>query len=741
MGTEMDLEQLYGVVTAVLFSNEENGYSVIRVRDENDEEQTCVGCFPGIAPGEEISAYGEWTEHRSYGRQFKAENAERMLPAGAQGIFSFLSGGAVKGIGPATASLIVNAFGESSLEVLELYPEKLASIRGISLAKAKEFSDTYKRQNVVRRLMELMCAHSARPILALRLYRYYGDGAMDIVTADPYVLALPHIGGTFAEADRMALASGFDSGCAQRIRAAAVFELIHNMGNGHCFIPQEALEDATARLIGIAPTEVNPQIEDLISEGHIICEELNGIRACYTPELYEAECSTAERLSRMSKARGVSVKRDIDGILDGIERENGIHYAPLQRKTLSAAAEDSLLIITGGPGTGKTTVTKGIVSLFDALGIKTLLAAPTGRAAKRMAELSGRDAMTVHRLLGAKWSDEGEKVVFTKNESEQLACDALVLDECSMIDIVLMSAILKALPEKAKLILVGDADQLPPVGPGNVFAAMIKSGVFRTVRLTEIFRQSGESYIVKNAHMINRGEYPDFSANKEDFFHLRRLDAGSTADTVAELCSKRLPERMHISSEEIQVLSPTRKGENGTVSLNRRLQEALNPAGEGKTEKNFGELVYREGDRVMQIRNNYDVLWHNENFTESGSGMFNGDIGYIRKINLRDELITIDFDGRIAECPFSSLNEIEHAWAVTVHKSQGCEFRAVILVLGDSAKPLLTRSVLYTGVTRARELLILIGDEKVAAGMIDNPKRSSRYSFLKTRITTLCGAV
>lgn len=740
MVNEREPEQLYGVVTAVLFSNEENGYAVIRVRDENDEEQTCVGCFPGIAPGEDISAYGEWTEHKSYGRQFKAENAERMLPTGARGIFAFLSGGAVKGIGPATASLIVNTFGESSLEVLEFYPEKLAEIKGISVSKAREFSETYKKQNAVRRLMELMCAHSARPVLALRLYRYYGDSAVDIVTADPYVLALPHIGGTFAEADRMALASGFDSGCAQRIRAAAVFELVHNMANGHCFIPQEALEDATARLIGISPGDVSPHFEDLISEGQIIREEINGIRACYTPELYDAECSTAERLAEMSRAcRPQSIGR-IEGILDGIERENGIHYAPLQKATLSYAAEESLLIVTGGPGTGKTTVTRAIVSLFDALGLKTLLAAPTGRAAKRMTELSGREAATVHRLLGAKWSDEGEKVVFTKNENEKLVCDALVLDECSMMDILLMNAVLKALPEKAKLILVGDVDQLPPVGPGNVFAAMIKSGVFRTVRLTEIFRQSGESYIVKNAHMINRGEYPDFSANKEDFFRLRRIDAGSTADTVAELCSRRLPEKMHIRPEEIQVLSPTRKGETGTLSLNRRLQEALNPAAEGKEEKNFGEIVFREGDRVMQVRNNYDILWHNETFTESGSGMFNGDIGYIRKINTRDELVTIDFDGRITDCPFASLNEIEHSWAVTVHKSQGCEFRAVILVLGDSAKPLLTRSVLYTGVTRAKELLILVGDDRVACSMIDNAKRASRYSFLRTRILSLCGA-
>ena len=740
MDSERETEQLFGVVTAVLFCNEENGYAVIRVRDENDEEQTCVGCFPGIAPGEEISAYGEWTEHKNYGRQFKAENAERMLPTGAGGIFSFLSGGAVKGIGPATASLIVNTFGERSLEVLEFHPEELAGIRGISLAKAREFSETYRKQNIVRRLMELMCAHSARPILALRLYRYYGESAMDIVTSDPYVLALPHIGGTFAEADRMALASGFDSGCAQRIRAAAVFELVHNMSNGHCFIPQEALEDATARLIGISPEDVNPHFEDLVSEGHIIREEINGIRACYTPELYEAERSTAERLARMSRARRTASKEKIDGILAGIERENGIEYAPSQKATLSYAAEESLLIITGGPGTGKTTVTRAIVSLFDALGLKTLLAAPTGRAAKRMTELSGHEAATVHRLLGAKWSDEGEKVIFTKNESEQLVCDALILDECSMMDILLMSAVLKALPEKAKLILVGDADQLPPVGPGNVFSAMIKSGVFRTVRLTEIFRQTGESCIVKNAHMINRGEYPDFSANKADFFRLRRLDAGNTIDTVAELCSKRLPERMHIRPEEIQVLSPSRKGENGTVSLNRRLQEVLNPAAEGKAEKNFGEVVFREGDRVMQVRNNYDVLWHNESFTESGSGMFNGDIGYIRKINLRDEIITIDFDGRLADCPFTSLNEIEHSWAVTVHKSQGCEFRAVIMVLGDSAKPLLTRSVLYTGVTRAKELLILVGDDRVACSMIDNPTRAARYSFLKTRILNLCGA-
>jgi exodeoxyribonuclease V alpha subunit len=414
-------------------------------------------------------------------------------------------------------------------------------------------------------------------------------------------------------------------------------------------------------------------------------------------------------------------------------------YAPLQRQTLELALKNQLLVITGGPGTGKTTSVRAILALFDQLGLKTLLCAPTGRAAKRMSELTGKDAATVHRLLGAKFDEEGGNVVFTKNESDRLDCDAVILDECSMVDILLMDALLKALPPDARLIMVGDADQLPSVGPGNVFSALIRSEVVPVVRLTQIFRQKENSRIVRNAHMINRGEHPDFAENSGDFFRLKRLKAANSIETITELCAVRLPTKMNIPAEDIQVLSPTRKGEMGTVQLNKSLQQVLNPPAPGKKEKMFGDAVFREGDRVMQIKNNYDILWRNSNNTEAGTGIYNGDIGTLVNIDPESETMTIDFDGHIASYGFDGLIELEHAWAVTVHKAQGSEYRAVVLALGSGSQMLMSRGLLYTAVTRAKELLIIVGDDQTAHQMIDNFRQSRRYTALRVRLRKLCG--
>ena len=411
----------------------------------------------------------------------------------------------------------------------------------------------------------------------------------------------------------------------------------------------------------------------------------------------------------------------------------------MQRQTLELALKNQLLVITGGPGTGKTTSIRAILAMFDELGLKTLLCAPTGRAAKRMTELTGQEAATVHRLLGAKFDEEGDRVVFTKCEKDRLDCDAVILDECSMVDILLMDALLRAMPPDARLVMVGDADQLPSVGPGNVFSALIRSQVVAAVRLTEIFRQNEGSRIVRNAHMINRGEHPDLSENAGDFFRLKRLQGGSTVETITELCAVRLPNKMHIPPEEIQVLSPTRKGETGTVSLNQRLQAALNPPSPDKKEKTFGDVIFREGDRVMQIRNNYDILWKTENNSEAGIGIFNGDMGTLTAIDPENETLTVNFDGRIAVYGFDALTELEHAWAVTVHKAQGSEYRAVILAIGGSSQLLMTRGVLYTAVTRAKELLILVGDDAAAHQMIDNYRQSRRYTALRVRLRKLCG--
>ena len=738
MDLENELTEISGTVDSVIYKNEENGYTVLRLNDHGGSVITVVVCFPYASPGESMIITGTWMNHAVHGRQFKAEFAQRLLPTTANAIYDYLAGGSVRGVGPATASLIVNEFGEKTLDVMENSPQLLAKIRGISAAKAEQIAKSFRRQSGVRRLMEFVCSFGLRPILAMRMYKFYGDNALELLRDNPYILATEHIGGSFAEADTMALEMGVDSYSKNRICAAVLFELVHNSGNGHCFIPREKLAAVTAQLIGVDEQSADECIDILIESGQLMYEEIAGCKACYLPSLYHAESNAAEHIARMCR-RKFDESVNIPALIATLEKQLGIKYAPLQRKTLELALKNQIIVITGGPGTGKTTSIRAILAMFDRLGLKTLLTAPTGRAAKRMTELTGQEASTVHRLLEAKFSDDGETVVFGKDESDRLDCDAVILDECSMVDIVLMDALLSALPPDARLVMVGDADQLPSVGPGNVFSAVIRSQVVPTIRLTEIFRQNEGSRIVRNAHMINKGEHPKLSENAGDFFRLKRLEAGSTVDTIAELCSVRLPGKMGIPPEDIQVLSPTRKGELGTVSLNKRLQQVLNPPRKDKKEKAFGDAVFREGDRVMQIKNNYDILWQNESRTAAGSGIYNGDIGTILSIDMDSESLSVNFDGRIAAYGFDSLIELEHAWAMTVHKSQGSEYRAVILSLSPGSQMLLTRDVLYTAVTRAKELLIMVGDDATAYKMIDNFRQSKRYSALRVRLRKLCG--
>ncbi len=738
MDQEYELQELSGTVENVIFKNEENGYTVLRLKDGNGEIVTVVGCFPFAAAGESMIVSGTWMTHTVHGRQFKAEYAQRMLPTNAAAIYQFLAGGSVKGIGPATASLIVDRFGDKTLDVILNKPQELSQIRGIGAGKAAQISKSFRQQAGLRMLMEYVCSFGLRPVLAMRMYKYYGDEALESLRENPYLLCSTLVGGTFREADTMALNLGMGGSSKNRIGAAILFELVHNTGNGHCFIPREKLAAVTAELIDVSPEEADDCIGELIEEGSLRNEAIAGVNACYLPELYEAETDAAERFARMCR-RSFSDRLNTEKLLKKLETQQHIEYAPKQKQTLELVLKHQLVVITGGPGTGKTTSIRAILAMLDELGMKSLLCAPTGRAAKRMTELTGREAATVHRLLGAKFDEEGDRVVFTKDESDRLDCDAVILDECSMVDILLMDALLRALPPDARLILVGDADQLPSVGPGNVFSALIRSQVTATVRLTEIFRQNEGSRIIRNAHMINRGEHPDFAENAGDFFRLKRLQAGTSVETITELCTVRLPNKMHIPTEEIQVLSPTRKGETGTAALNKKLQQAINPPAPDKREKPFGDVIFREGDRVMQIRNNYDILWHNAEMTEAGTGIYNGDIGTLLTIDPESETLTIDFDGRIASYGFDALIELEHAWAITVHKAQGSEYRAVILALGGTSQMLMTRGVLYTAVTRAKELLILVGDENQAHQMIDNFRQSRRYTALRVRLRQLCG--
>ena len=724
--------EINGIISSVIYLNDENGYAVVRMETDSGEMVTAVGCLPYIAPGEMISAEGSWVTHAQHGRQFKIEQSNRLLPTSADGIYEYLAGSTVKGIGPATAALIVDRFKEKSLDILEMHPEKLAEIKGISLTKAKDLSASFKKQAGVRRLTEFLCAYGIKPLVALKLYRAYGSAALETVHENPYIISASHIGASFAEADNLALELGIEGDSINRISAAVLFELQHNSGNGHCFIPRDKLIAATSQLISVPADLVSDAIDSLSENGGLVCDKVANLNVCYLTELYEAETYTAERLKSMVGLKTKS-SANIERLITKLESLYDISYAPLQKQSIELALNNRILVITGGPGTGKTTILKGILSLYDELELETLLAAPTGRAAKRMSELTGREASTIHRLLGAKMAEDGETVVFSKHEGDPLNCDALVLDECSMVDITLMSSLLKALKPGCRLVLVGDADQLPSVGPGNVFSDIIRSQTVPTVRLTEIFRQKGDSRIVRNAHMINRGEHPDFEANTGDFFRLRRLKGGTAVETIVELCARRLPENMKIPSASIQVLSPTRKGETGTVNLNKRLQAALNPPSESKKEKLFGEAVFRVGDRVIQTKNNYDTIWKTKGGV-SGAGVYNGDIGTIAQIDSITETLTVDFEDKLATYSFEMLNELEHAWALTVHKSQGSEYRAVVLALSGDVQMLVTRGVLYTAVTRAKELLIMVGDDNIAHRMIDNNKQSRRYSALRLRL-------
>ena len=725
--------ELVGTVDEIIYSNEENGYTVLRLETDDGEQVVLTGSLPFAAPGEHLIVNGSWTRHPTYGRQFQVEAAQRKLPSGAEAIYEYLASRVIKGIGPATASLIVSAFGERSLDVIEREPEKLAGLKGISMKKATEMSEALRAQLGLRRLMEFLIGHGIKPQLAVRLYHVYGDRAYALIQENPYILCTQFVGGEFADADRLALDLGMDGDSAQRVAAALLFELQHNTGNGHVFIPREKLIAATAQLIGIDASPIEDGLDVLLDSGEIVCSPIAGCEACYLSDLYEAETYTAERLKRMATAY-VRTPTDFDHIIAQAERELGITYAPLQRKTLELAAAHRVLAITGGPGTGKTTTVRALIAMFEQMGLTIKLAAPTGRAAKRMAELAGQEAQTIHRLLEAGYTPDHQELVFRRDEMNPLKCDVMIVDECSMIDLTLMKALLSALPMECRLILVGDADQLPPVGAGNVFMDILRSHALPVIRLTEIFRQNEDSRIIRYAHAINLGEHPNLCENKGDFFFMRRTNQDDARDLIVQLCALRLPKNMGIRSDEIQVLTPARKGTAGVYSLNIALQSALNPPAPGKAEKAYGDIIFRVGDRVMQIRNNYDIIWETADKSASGTGVYNGDIGYITAMDLMNETLTVDYDGRITVYSFELLSELEHAWAMTVHKSQGSEYRAVILCLTGTPQQLQYRSLLYTAVTRARELLIAIGEESTARHMIDNHKQARRYSGLRARL-------
>ena len=722
-----------GTVQSVIFQNEENGYTVLTlIVDGQEEPVTVVGCIPCAAAGEGMTVTGGWVEHPTYGPQLTAESVERRMPQEARDVAAYLGSGILKGVGPATAQRLVDRFGADTLRVIEEEPERLQTLKGITAKRAMELSAALRALTGLRQVMEFLARYDLPVHLAMAVQRTYGDGAMQALRDDPYLLSRRQYGVDFAVTDAIALSMGFSGDDPCRLDAAVLYELSHNLNNGHVFLPREKLVLAASQLIGVEPDTVELALDKLIQRYAVVEKPIANVTGCYLPRLYQAETYVAQRLLSMVQTPVERLLR-VDKTIADIEREQGVSYAPLQRQAVALAADSGVLLLTGGPGTGKTTSLRGIVTLYERMGLDVLLLAPTGRAAKRLGEVTGREAQTIHRCLGMSFNELTGQVTFKKNAKDPLEAHAVIVDEMSMVDLELMQALLEALRPSCRLVMVGDPDQLPSVGAGNVLGDMLRSGVIPAVSLTQVFRQAEQSAIIRNAHRVNLGESPDLKGNQGDFFFLCRRDAQRAVATVLELCKTRLPDNMHIPAEQIQVLTPTRKGPCGTTNLNRLLQEALNPRTPGKREILWGERVFRVGDRIMQTRNDYDVVWQKDDGTV-GTGMFNGDVGRIAEIDAGGEWLALDFDGRKAPYSVEMLSEIDLAYAQTVHKAQGSEYRCVVLAALPSAPSLMVRGVLYTALTRARELLVIVGDDAAIRSMAANDRQQKRYSGLKWRL-------
>ena len=729
----MESEIIQGVITGVVYQNYDNGYCVLRLKTDDRQQITVVGTIPLPTQGERLMVTGKWGNHSSYGRQFEAEFLERLMPQSAGEILRYLSGRAIKGIGPVFATRIVDRFGDKTLQIMENEPHRLAEVTGISAAKAKAIGEEFRMQVGLRHLMEFFTLHHLGAELAVRTYKLYGENAIELLYDDPYLLMDPELDAPFGAVDQFAIELGVAGDDPRRIEAGVLFELRYNLLAGHSFLPQDKLIAATGQLLSVSTDAVQIRLETLIESQRLVSTQLAGIAVTYLPELYQAEIYSSRKLLQLSR-QPYAAPPSLERMVKIAAKESGVAYSQQQEQAIRTAADSGLLLVTGGPGTGKTTIINGILSLYDQMGVRCLLAAPTGRAAKRMTEVTGRDASTIHRLLEAGIQPGSGNLEFARNESHPLKANAVIVDEFSMVDIQLLHALLQAIPLGCRLILVGDPDQLPPVGPGFPFSDILRSNTLPSVRLTEIFRQAQESLIVMNAHRVNHGEMPQLRDVRHDFFFLPVRSEEEVGSTIADLCTTRLPDKMGIPSDQIQVLTPTKKGGAGTVSLNRLLQSKLNPAAPNKRERTFGDFIFREGDRVMQIRNNYDIIWKKTDGSAVGTGIFNGDVGIIQSVDPQMEQLTVVFDDREADYDFTQLSELEPAYAMTVHKSQGSEYRAVILSAWNGSPYLLNRSILYTAITRARTLLIIVGREDTVAAMTANGKVGRRYSGLKLHL-------
>ena len=722
-------EQVQGTIASVIFKNQENGYAIVEVKTA-DDVITVVGTMPYITIGERITAVGRWVEHPNYGTQFQVDSYEKELPTTVDAIRAYLAAGAIKGVGEKTADKFIELFGERTLEVIENAPEQLARVRGITEAKAKKISQDFREQFGIRRVMLFLQQYGVSISVAFAVWKCWGCASEDVIRCNPYILCEMIDGVSFADADEIASRMEFDKSSPLRISSAMKYILHRNAyGAGHTFIPREALVQMTVKLIGMPEEAIERRLDELIRDEMLYNRPIGNKDAVYLERYYKAEQYCAWRIARLqSNVRRFTEYRP--EYLTRVENKLNLHFNEQQVCAIDMAARCGVMILTGGPGTGKTTALSGIIALYQMLGVNYALAAPTGRAAKRISELTGEEAKTIHRMLEMQYSGDSLPH-FAKNEDEPLRYDAVICDEASMIDADLMQALLRALPDGCRLVLVGDADQLPPVGPGNMLGDMIASGLVDTVALSHVFRQAADSLIITNAHGILRGEPLQLKGENRDAFLLKQTGSVTAAHLIVDLVVRRLANTYGYDPlSDIQVISLSKLGICGTVNLNEHLREAINPPSPDKAEKPWGKHGFRVGDKVMQIRNNYDITYRMPN-GELGVGIFNGDIGIIRSIDTYAECMEIQFDDKTANYPFTCLEQLDFAYAMTVHKSQGSEFRCVVLSIVDSPRNLLYCNLLYTAMTRAKDRLIIVGDPAKIDAMIENKTKTKRFSGLR----------
>lgn len=730
-----------GTVTEIIYTNEDNGYTVCEIMSREEGDFVATGYMPYISVGENIEMRGKWTVHRDYGEQFTVYDYKTVLPTDKAAILQYLSSGIIPGIREATAKKIVDAYGEEVFDILLNEPERLGEIKGITKAKAIGFGEEFKKLRSVTEIVVFLQQFNIPAKTAARVHKCFGAEAVEKIKQNPYILCSNIDGITFKTSDNMAHILGLPKNSPERIAAFIRCTLMNAAyTSGHTFLPQELLIEHTTGHLQVTREETENAIFALSVEKDMFCDTVNGISVCYLMSMLTAELYIARRIYSLSQAdqKFTMNIKDAERAMNETAAEEGILLAEEQKSAVLAAVTDGCIVITGGPGTGKTTTINTIIKLMKKLKLKVALAAPTGRAAKRLSEVSGIEAKTIHRLLGVVRNDGESAVVFSKNEENTLSADVIIIDEMSMLDVNLMSSLLKAVKPGAKLIMVGDYDQLPSVGPGNVLRDIINSRVIPVIRLDHIFRQAQESMIVVNAHRINKGEMPILKNDSSNFFFMNRDTPVSISSTITDLYANRLPQTYKINPiNSIQVLAPSKKGTAGVIALNAELQKKVNPPDYMKNEVARGTTIFRVGDKVMQVKNNYDIDWSRDN-GEIGMGIFNGDIGIIEKISSVDKKMDIVFDDdKNVEYDFANLDELELAYAVTVHKSQGNEFPIVIIPVCRYSQFLMYRNLLYTAVTRAKQIVILVGREDCVVHMIKNNKNSQRYSGLLEKLTDI----